>query len=80
MYEGKKRYDLDEQQDKVLYLQNDNKMVSKIRSLTNAISGLITWPKSNTESMAHYQDKNKCQKTPNSLIRGDAKGDSKVMG
>ena len=32
------------------------------------------------ESMANYQDKSKCLKTPNSLIRGDAKGDLRRMG
>ena len=36
----------------------------------------ITKRKSNKESMAHYQDRSKCPKTPNSLIRRDAKGDS----
>lgn len=44
-------------------------MTTKIVSFTHAIDGRIIRPKPNRKSIANYQDKNKCPKTMNSLIR-----------
>ena len=80
MCRRKRGYDLDERQGTTIsYLQNDNKMVSKIRCFTNAMAGLVTRLKLYRESMANYQDKDKCPKISNSLIRGNAKSDSEGM-
>ncbi len=64
----------------VSYLQNDNKKVLKIWPFTKVMAGLVTRPKPYRESIAYYQDKSKCLKTPNSLNREDPNGDSKGIG
>lgn len=77
---GKKGYDLNEKQGMVSsYFQNDKKMMLKSWFFTHFMAGSVTIPKLYNESMAHYQNKCKCLKTLNSLIKGDAKGDLKEM-
>lgn len=79
MYEGKKGYDLNKRRSTISYLQNDYKIVSKIGFFTHVIAGLVTRLKLQRESIAHYEDKGTCLKTPNSLVRGDAKSDSREI-